>query len=60
MVIQSFSRKKEKEDTFLPEIPQQAWSAGLLTITGAISLAREGDPIVTLGPSYMSHLSSQK
>lgn len=51
---------QKREDTSLPAVSQQAWSAGLLPTPDAVSLAREWDPIVILGPSYMPHLSCRK
>ena len=57
MVTQSFSRR---EDTSLPEIPQQAWPAGLLPSPDAIALASEWEPSISVDPVYMPQVSSQQ
>lgn len=51
---------RRSEDTYLPGIPQQTWSAGLLLTPDATALAREWEPIINVDPNHLPHRSSQK
>lgn len=51
---------QKREDTSLPEIPQQSQSAGLLPSPDAITPSREWEPMTSVGTSDMSPVSSQQ
>lgn len=51
---------RRSEDTYLPEIPQQTWSAGLLLTPDATALAREWEPIINVDPNHLPHRRSHK
>lgn len=45
---------QKREDTSLPEIPQQTWSTALLSTSDATVLSRESEHITSVGPATRS------